>query len=230
MPISPTKEYKDAQVTRVHLPFAVEEEFFLEDIGTPPRKPVYEAIKRLVDILCSLAALSVFLLPMLVIAICVKLDSRGTVFYKQERLGLNGKPFTIVKFRTMVMDAEAQGVRWAEGDHDSRNTRIGGFLRKYRLDELPQFWCTLVGSMSLVGPRPERACYYEAFERYIHGFHQRLKVKPGITGLAQTTGYTLPPQEKAAYDLEYIKTRSLWTDLKLLFKTVAVVVTHRNED
>lgn len=229
MTISPTKEYEEAQATRVHMPFAVEEEYFLEDIGVPPRKPVYEAIKRLADIACSVVALSVFALPMAVIAVCVKLDSPGTIFYKQERLGLNGKPFNIVKFRTMVMDAEAQGVRWAEGDNDSRNTRIGGFLRKYRLDELPQFWCTLVGTMSLVGPRPERGCYYEAFERYIHGFHQRMKVKPGITGLAQTTDYLLPPQEKAVYDLEYIKTRSLWTDLKLLFKTVAVVFSHAEE-
>lgn len=229
MPISPPKEYTEAQATRVHLPFAVEEEFFLEDIGVPPRKPLYEAIKRAFDVLCSAIALIFCAFPMLLIAICVKLDSPGTVFYKQERLGLNGKPFKIVKFRTMVMNAEAQGVRWSEGDNDSRNTRIGGFLRKYRLDELPQFWCTLVGSMSLVGPRPERACYYEAFERYIHGFHQRLKVKPGITGLAQTTDYALPPEQKAAYDLEYIKSRSLWTDLKLLFKTVIVVVTHKGD-
>ena len=226
---APTKEYIDAEATRVHLPFAVEEEFFLEDIGVPPRKPVYEAIKRLMDIACSVAALTVCALPMAVIALCVKLDSPGTVLYKQERLGLNGKPFTMVKFRTMVMNAESQGVRWAEGDNDSRNTRIGGFLRKYRLDELPQFWCTLVGSMSLVGPRPERACYYEAFERYIHGFHQRLKVKPGITGLAQTTDYALPPEKKVEYDLEYIKTRSLWTDIKLLFRTVVVVVTHKGD-
>lgn len=229
MTATPTKEYTEAEARRVHLPFAVEEEFFLEDIGDTPRKPLYECIKRLVDIACSVAALTLCALPMAVIAVCIKLDSPGTVFYKQERLGLNGKPFTIVKFRTMVMNAEAQGVRWSEGDNDSRNTRIGGFLRKYRLDELPQFWCTLVGSMSLVGPRPERACYYEAFERYIHGFHQRLKVKPGITGLAQTTDYALPPEQKAAYDLEYIKTRSLWTDIKLLFRTLIVVVTHKGE-
>lgn len=229
MTFSPTKEYTEAEARQVHLPYVVKEEFFLEDIGEPVRKPVYEIIKRFVDIVCSLAALSFFALPMIIIAICVKLDSPGTIFYKQERLGLNGKPFTMVKFRTMVMNAEAQGVRWAEGDNDSRNTNIGGFLRKYRLDELPQFWCTLVGTMSLVGPRPERACYYEAFERYIHGFSQRMKVKPGITGLAQTTGYTLPPEEKAAYDLEYIKTRSLWTDIKLLFKTIIVVVTHKSE-
>jgi len=229
MTISPTKEYTEAEARRVHLPFAVKEEFFLEEIGVPPRKPVYEFIKRLVDIVFSVAALTFCALPMAVIAVCIKLDSPGTVFYKQERLGLNGKPFTIVKFRTMVMNAEAQGVQWSEGDNDSRNTGIGGFLRKYRLDELPQFWCTLVSSMSLVGPRPERACYYEAFERYIHGFHQRMKVKPGITGLAQTTDYALPPEQKAAYDLEYIKTRSLWTDIKLLFKTVVVVVTHKSD-
>lgn len=229
MIVLPTKERTEAEANQVHLPFEVKEEFFLEDIGVPPRKPFYEAVKRLMDISCSALALILCAFPMALIAIAVKLDSPGTIFYKQERLGLNGKPFMMVKFRTMVMDAEAAGARWADGDNDSRNTRIGGFLRKFRLDELPQFWCTLVGSMSLVGPRPERACYYEAFEHYVHGFHQRLKVKPGITGLAQTTDYALPPEEKAAYDLEYIKTRSIWMDIKLLFRTLVVIVTHSGD-
>lgn len=215
-----------AEVRQVIMPFDVKEEYWVEEIGHLKKKPVYDFFKRIMDIVASVVALSVSALPMLVVGILIKLDSPGTVFYRQERLGLNGKPFYILKFRTMVMDAEKMGIRWSEGNSDPRTTRIGAFLRKYRIDELPQFWCTLVGTMSLVGPRPERPCYYEAFETYIHGFSQRLMVKPGITGLAQTTGYTIKPEEKIKYDVKYIKNRSLWLDIKLLFKTVVAILTH----
>jgi len=104
---------------------------------------------------------------------------------------------------------------------------VGRFLRKSRLDELPQLWCILKGDMSVVGPRPEREAYYERFEQYIHGFSERLKVKPGLTGLAQVRGgYYLMPQKNVLYDVEYIKKRSVWLDMKIVFKTVEVVFTH----
>ncbi|MBQ6849219.1 MAG: sugar transferase [Clostridia bacterium] len=163
-------------------------------------------------------------LPMLFIALWVKCSSKGTVFYYQERLGLNGKKFNVIKFRSMCMDAEQDAIRWSLGDDDPRITPVGRILRKTRLDELPQLWCILKGDMSVVGPRPEREAYYERFEQYVHGFSERLKVKPGLTGLAQVRGgYYLMPQEKIVYDVEYIKTRSFWRDMKIVFETVAVV-------
>jgi lipopolysaccharide/colanic/teichoic acid biosynthesis glycosyltransferase len=103
-------------------------------------------------------------------------------------------------------------------------TDLGRILRATHLDELPQLWCILKGEMSLVGPRPEREVYYNEFEKYIHGFHERLKVKPGLTGLAQVEGgYYLAPQKKAMYDVEYIKNRSIWMDIKIILKTAVLV-------
>lgn len=209
----------------VILPYEHDREYFIEPIGKVKKKPIYQAIKRLVDIVGSLCALCVFAIPMLVIAIIIKADSKGPVFYCQERLGLNGKPFHCIKFRSMRLDAECNGAQWSAGDDDPRITKVGRFIRKYRLDELPQFFLTLSGKMTLVGPRPERACFYQEFETYIHGFSQRLKVKPGFTGLAQVSGgYDLRPEEKIVYDMEYIKKRSLWLDVKILFRTVKVVL------
>jgi lipopolysaccharide/colanic/teichoic acid biosynthesis glycosyltransferase len=161
---------------------------------------------------------------MLVIALMVRLSSPGTVLYKQERLGINGKKFNILKFRTMREDAEENGPQWAEKE-DDRCTKLGVVLRKCRLDELPQLWNILKGDMSFVGPRPERECFYKEFETYIHGFSNRLVVVPGLTGLAQVRGgYDLLPEEKIIYDMEYIKQRSLWLDFKLICKTVMVIL------
>jgi lipopolysaccharide/colanic/teichoic acid biosynthesis glycosyltransferase len=127
----------------------------------------------------------------------------------------------------MCVDAEKNGAQWSLGDKDVRITRFGRFLRKSRIDELPQLWCILKGDMSLVGPRPEREVFYNEFEKYIHGFSERLKVKPGLTGWAQINGgYNLRPEEKVVYDVEYIKKRSLIFDLKIVFLTFGVVFTH----
>lgn len=192
-----------------------------------PRKPVYEFFKRLFDIVFSLCALILCALPMLILSIMIRLDSEGPAIYKQERLGKNGKPFFVYKLRSMYMDAEFFGVQWA-AENDSRCTRIGGFLRKSRLDELPQFWNILIGQMSLVGPRPERPFFYGEFEKTIHGFSHRLKVRPGLTGLAQVNGgYDLLPEEKIVYDMRYIATRSLRLDACCIFKTVSVLFNHR---
>ena len=213
-----------AEEKEVILPSAVKKEYFIEDLGQVVDAPLYAFLKRTFDILFSLLFFVPLAIPMLVIALMVKCSSKGTIFYRQERLGLNGKKIDVIKFRSMRMDAEADAIRWSMGDDDPRITPVGRFLRRTRLDELPQLWCILKGDMSVVGPRPEREVYYERFESYIHGFSERLKVKPGLTGLAQVRGgYFLMPEEKIAYDVEYIKTRSFRLDMKIVLATVAVV-------
>ncbi len=215
------------QRTQVIIPYETDKEYFID----PPEKIgggiAYKVIKRIIDISVSFCALCLLWLPMLIIAIVVKATSEGPAIYTQERLGKNGKVFKIHKFRTMIKDSEVNGAQWSEGDDDPRITPIGRILRKTRLDELPQLWCIFIGSMSFVGPRPERECFYEEFEKYIHGFKHRLLVTPGLTGLAQVNGgYDLKPEEKIVYDMEYIKTRSFIGDMKIMLKTVAVVFTH----
>lgn len=212
--------------TAVILPFEKTGEYFIEPLGQVPDKPVYRVIKRAFDIVASALALIVLFIPMLMIAAVVSATSEGGPLFSQERLGLNGKPFRMTKFRTMYANAEENGAQWSRGDEDTRITKAGSFLRKVRLDELPQLWSILKGDMSFVGPRPERQVFYDEFETYIHGFSERLKVRPGLTGLAQIKGgYFLRPEEKILYDVEYIKNRSLWLDLKILFRTIGVVFT-----
>lgn len=183
----------------------------------------YLMAKRIFDVACSLFCILILAIPMLIIALMIVIDSHGTPIFKQERLGLNGKPFLIYKFRTMRMDAESNGPQWAT-EKDPRCTEFGKLLRKTRLDELPQLYNILRGEMSFVGPRPERACFYEEFEKYIPGFSYRLMVIPGLTGHAQVNGgYTLLPEEKIVYDIEYIEHRSVWMDLKCIVMTVKVL-------
>lgn len=197
--------------------------FQAEKLKELPRKPVYSVVKRVFDIVFSLIGMILFMVPMLIIALLICLDSPGSPIFLQKRLGKKEMPFTIIKFRTMQLNAEPQGATWAERD-DSRNTRFGRFLRHSHLDELPQLLNILLGQMSFVGPRPERPEFYEAFDRYISGFRQRMLVVPGMTGLAQINGgYELLPEEKIVYDLEYIKNRSIRMDCKCLLKTVHVV-------
>ena len=213
----------------VVMPFDYKEDehYYVERIETVKKKPVYSFLKRAFDIFASFCGLIVSMIPMLIIAIAIKCDSKGPVFYSQERLGLKGKRFMLVKFRSMYTDAEKGGARWSDGDNDERITKVGRFLRKTRLDELPQLWACFTGTLSFVGPRPEREVFYKEFERHVHGFNQRLLVKPGLTGLAQVNGgYDLRPEEKVAFDVEYIKNRSVWLDIKILFKTVGVIFNH----
>ena len=194
-------------------------------VATPilREKTLYKAVKRIFDIVLSFLSLIVLLIPMLIIALIIVIDSPGAAIFKQERLGLNGKPFTIYKFRSMHTDAEKDGPKWAALE-DDRCTRFGAFLRKTRLDELPQLWNILKGDMSFVGPRPERACFYDEFEKYIVGFSNRLAVVPGLTGHAQVNGgYELKPEEKIIYDMEYIENRSIKMDFICILKTFAVV-------
>lgn len=186
-------------------------------------KRAYRAVKRAFDISGALAGLAVLAIPMSVIALIIVLGSPGDPIFKQERLGKDGKPFIMYKFRSMREDAERDGPRWADAD-DARCTRFGAVLRRTRLDELPQIWNILRGDMSFVGPRPERACFYRVFEQYIVGFSNRLDVIPGLTGYAQVNGgYDLKPEEKILYDMEYIKRRSVRMDLRCILKTIRVV-------
>lgn len=193
---------------------------------TPKASRGFAFLKRLSDILVSLLVATLGLLPVLIIALCIKIDSKGPVIFKQERLGKDGKSFTMYKFRSMRTDAEADGPKWAEKE-DDRCTKVGAFLRKTRLDELPQFWNILKGEMSLVGPRPERPFFYDEFETYIHGFRNRLVVRPGLTGWAQVSGgYDLKPEEKIVYDMEYIAKMSVRMDLRCMVRTIRLIFTH----
>lgn len=187
---------------------------------------LYLFAKRTFDVVISLVVLALLAIPMLIIAVLIRIDSPGPALFRQERLGKDGQPFTIFKFRSMRVDAEKNGPQWADKD-DSRCTKLGRILRKSRLDEIPQLWNILKGEMSFVGPRPERACFYKKFETYIHGFSKRLLVKPGLTGYAQVNGgYELKPEEKIVYDIAYIKKQSITLDLWCIFKTVKLVFTH----
>lgn len=190
-------------------------------------KKSYLMFKRVFDVVMSLLAGSATFILMLLIALLVRMDSPGPAIFKQERLGKDGKPFFIYKFRSMRIDAERDGPRWAEAE-DERCTKIGRFLRNSRLDELPQLWNIFCGDMSFVGPRPERPYFYDKFETYIPGFRERLAVTPGLTGLAQINGgYDLKPEEKIVFDMEYIKNRSVKMDVICIIRTVSLVFTHK---
>ena len=202
--------------------------YIAEKVEKPDRK-LYFFAKRSADIVCALLAMILLLTPMLAIALIIRADSPGSPIFHQVRLGRDQKPFVLYKFRSMRMDAERDGAQWAAND-DPRVTRIGRFLRKTRIDELPQLVNILKGDMSIVGPRPERPEFYDVFDTYITGFRQRMFVKPGLTGLAQINGgYSLLPEEKIVYDLDYIKNLSLRTDAGLILRTVLVVL-HGDEN
>ena len=186
----------------------------------------YNICKRFMDVAIGLAGIAICAFPMLIIAYKIKNESKGPVIFKQERLGKNGKPFTLYKFRTMRIDAEKNGAQWAV-ENDPRCTQSGKMLRKYRLDELPQLFNIIKGEMSVVGPRPERSFFYNEFDKTLVDFRDRLEVLPGLTGLAQIQGgYNLSPSEKLVYDKEYIRRRSLWLDTKIILKTIPIIFTH----
>ena len=179
-------------------------------------------VKRAIDVALSVAALLVLAVPLGLIALIVKLTSRGAVFYAQERMGLDGKAFTVYKFRSMHEGAESEtGPVWARED-DPRATPIGRWLRKLDLDELPQLWNVLRGDMSIVGPRPERPFFVEQFKHRIPQYMLRHKVKAGITGWAQVNGWrgNTSLEKRIEYDLYYIENWSVTLDLKIMWLTV----------
>ncbi|NOZ21378.1 MAG: sugar transferase [Planctomycetes bacterium] len=195
--------------------------FLLSHMGR--RRALYAKLKRLFDIGAAAIVLVLSLPICLGAAILIKLTSQGPVFFRQERVGLDGKTFTLIKFRTMRENAEAKGgAKWATRD-DPRVTAIGKVLRKTRIDELPQLVNVLKGDMSLIGPRPERPVFVEQFEREIPYYSERHAVRPGITGWAQVNqGYaagTEETKEKLSYDLFYLKNQSLTLDLMVALMT-----------
>ena len=186
-------------------------------------------VKRVFDLMCA-AGLFILALPvMAVTAVLIKLESRGPLLYRQERVGQNGRTFFVNKFRSMRTDAEKDGKPvWATAN-DNRVTRVGAVIRKLRIDELPQLFNVLKGEMSLVGPRPERPFFVDQLTAQIPYFAARHSVKPGVTGWAQVRyqyGSTIEDsQEKLQYDLYYVKNHSLFLDIIILFETVFVVLT-----
>jgi Undecaprenyl-phosphate glucose phosphotransferase len=202
----------------------------LEDLdGVPvinlndvPLQGVSAVIKRALDIVISTAALGIMAVPGLLISWMIKKSSPGPIFYAQERMGLDGKQFTVYKFRTMPLDAEERtGPVWAD-EEDPRATPIGSWLRRHDLDEWPQFWNVLKGEMSIVGPRPERPFFVEQFKHRIPQYMLRHKVKSGITGWAQVNGWrgNTSLEKRIEYDLYYIENWSVSLDLKIIWMTL----------
>ena len=215
-----------------------------DDSGTPSWS---ERTFRILDVAIAGGALVALSPLILLLAVAIKLDSPGPVVYRQLRIGLDrrqltrgssqngkrvvdlgGRPFMIHKFRTMRVDAEhATGPVWASRD-DMRTTRVGKFLRRYRLDEIPQFWDVLRGDMSVVGPRPERPNFVGKLRREISEYSLRQRVRPGITGWAQVNqGYDQTVDDvrtKLEYDLEYVRRKSLWFDVRIMLRTLPVML------
>lgn len=190
-------------------------------------------LKRAIDFLGALAGLVVAAPIMALVALAIKLDSKGPIFYSQERMGRFGETFRIYKFRSMRTDAEAAGPQWAARKDDPRLTRLGALLRRSHLDELPQLLNVLMGDMSLVGPRPERPCFVETLSQDVPRYDERLLIKPGMTGLAQVhyryDTSVSDVKRKLRFDLLYVKSMCLALDARILFWTVAVVLTGRGK-
>ena len=181
--------------------------------------------KRILDIALSVVGFIVALPIMLIVALAIKLYDGGPVFYKQKRLTINGKEFYVYKFRSMIIDAEKDGVARLACDDDDRITPVGAFIRKVRLDELPQIINIIKGDMSVVGPRPERPELTEQYKKDMTEFEFRLKVKAGLTGYAQVVGvYDTTPYDKLKMDLMYIQNYSLLLDLRIILMTLKTVI------
>src|SRR5262249_1753199 len=192
------------------------------NINDVPLQGFNTIVKRSIDVVISGTALVVLAVPIALLALLVRLTSRGRVFYYQERMGLDGKSITIVKFRSMYDDAEADtGPVWAR-ENDPRVTPLGRFLRRSNLDELPQLWNVLRGDMSIVGPRPEGPHFVEQFKHRIPSYMLRHKVKAGLTGWAQVNGWrgNTSIEKRIEYDLYYIEHWSVRLDLKIMWLTL----------
>jgi exopolysaccharide biosynthesis polyprenyl glycosylphosphotransferase len=207
---------------------AIEEIWFLENLMSE-QKTFFEGLKRIIDIIIALllGAMTLILTPL--IALLIKMDDFGPIFYRQKRVGQDSRIFEVIKFRTMVPDAEKDGAQWAH-EKDKRITRIGSFLRKTRLDELPQLWNVLRGQMSFIGPRPERPEFAFSNEllSQIPFYQIRHTIKPGLTGWAQIKypyGASIKDTlQKLQYDLFYIKNRSFVLDLAIILKTTKIIL------
>lgn len=228
--VAAVPEMYDTLLGKVHI--RSDMVYSLVEIDSSFQKPFAAFQKRLMDIFASLFAL-VLLSPVYFILACVvKFGSRGPVFYSQERIGQNGKPFRIYKFRSMITNAEKAGPALSQ-EQDPRITPVGRFLRKTRLDELPQFWNVLIGNMSLVGPRPERQFWINQITEQAPEYLNVLKVKPGITSLGQVRyGYASNVDEmieRMRYDLLYLENMSLSWDIRILLYTIEIVLKRKGK-
>ncbi len=202
----------------------------LINVNDVPLRGFNSVLKRVMDVGCSAAALVILALPMAVIAAAIRLTSPGPALYWQERMGLDGRAFMLLKFRSMYENAEENtGPIWAR-ENDPRRTQLGRFLRRFSLDELPQFWNVLGGDMSLVGPRPERPFFVHEFKARVPQYMLRHKVKAGITGWAQVNGWrgNTSIEKRIEYDLHYIENWSILLDLKIMCLTLVHLSWHRH--
>jgi exopolysaccharide biosynthesis polyprenyl glycosylphosphotransferase len=189
------------------------------------KKNPLNPMKRVFEVLISLVIIVLLSPLLLILFLIIPLSSKGSALYKQERVGRDGLIFSIYKFRSMIEHAEKESGPVLSSDKDPRVTWIGKFLRRSRIDELPQLWNVIKGEMSLVGPRPERPCFVEHYEKTIPNYPIRHFVRPGLTGLAQVKGsYSTPTEIKLSYDLQYIYSYSFFLDMKILFFTVKVIL------
>ncbi|MBU2109636.1 exopolysaccharide biosynthesis polyprenyl glycosylphosphotransferase [Patescibacteria group bacterium] len=202
--------------------------WFLENL-IEINKQTFEKFKRVVDIIFSIILFIPFIIVYPFATLAIKINSKGPVFYKQKRMGRNGKIFEILKFRSMVADAEKNGAEWAK-ENDKRITVAGNILRKTRIDELPQIWNVLRGDLSFVGPRPERPEFVGKLEKQIPHYSMRHLVRPGLSGWAQINfpyGASVEDAtEKMQYDLYYIKNRSFLLEISIMLKTIMTLLSH----
>ncbi|WP_152536814.1 sugar transferase [Mammaliicoccus sciuri] len=188
-------------------------------------KKNYYSLKRIFDVIMSLLLLFLTLPIMVIFSVLIVIETIGSPLYKQVRVGKMGKLITIYKLRSMHSNAETEGAKWAS-KNDPRITKVGRFIRKTRIDELPQLVNVLKGEMSFIGPRPERPEFLELFSISINNFEDRCLVTPGLTGLAQVQGgYDLTPQEKLEYDLRYIYKGNIIMEIFIILKTVIIIIT-----
>ena len=227
LPIKVTPDHFNVMLSQVRISDMVGDP--LVDISGSSMSESGKNIKRVLDIILSVLVLIVVSPLLLAVAIAIKLDSKGPVFYSQERVGYHNVPFNIYKFRSMVQIAEQNNRPQLTCDEDPRVTRVGRFLRKYRIDELPQFWNVIKGDMSIVGPRPERQYYIDQITQRVPSYALLHQVRPGITSMGMVKyGYAQNVDqmiERLSYDLLYLENMSLINDFKIMVYTIKTIVT-----
>jgi len=223
IPVFHIKQVKESLTGRVQIEHLSENEF-----GALLPSAFYERIKRIIDLTLVLVSLPIWLPVMLFTGFLIKIESNGPMFFTQQRVGQGNRAFIVFKLRSMTNDSEKYGAKFA-CNNDMRITRIGKFIRKTRIDEIPQFINVIKGDMSIIGPRPEQKVFVDEFEKEIPFYSYRHVVKPGITGWAQVTqGYAADSDEtriKVEHDFYYIKHFSLWLDILIVFKTIHTIFT-----
>lgn len=226
--IVPMTHFYERITGRIPVEYIERDWMFVLPLGTSPLFDPYSLLRRLVDVLLGLVGLGIFALMLPLLALTIYLDSRGSIFYTQKRCGKGGNNYTLYKLRTMIPHAESQSGAVFATPNDPRITRVGRFLRRSRLDELPQLWNVVRGEMSLIGPRPERPEHVERLASHIPYYRTRLMVRPGLTGWAQVQySYGMTDEDaqtKLEYDLYYIRNVSFLLDLNIVLKTIGIIL------